>query len=178
MLSMIRQHGWTGLVAGLALLAVLAEGLFEPLGYAAAALAVWGIIAICLIGRLFEFAPIGRLAVFAALLLAAAAGLTLLSTLWAKDQGNAFDEGVRAALYLGLFTLAACTAREDARRRWLAGLATGLAIAGFIALFAYFHPGTLDSGRSPITNAAGRLSYPIGYWNGAASLFAVASVLL
>ena len=178
MISTIRQHTWTGLVAAATLTAVLAEGLFEPLGYAATAVLVWSVVAACLVGRVFDLAPIGRLAVIAGLLLGAITVLVLLSTLWAKDQGRAFEEGVRAALFLGLFTLAACTAREDARRRWIAGLATGLAIAGGIALFAYLQPGILDSGRSEIPNAAGRLSYPIGYWNGAASMLAVAAVLL
>ena len=178
MLSMIRQHAWTGLVAAGTLVAALGEGLFEPLGYAAAALLVWGAIAICVIGRIFDLARIGKLAVYGGLILAAIAGLTLLSTAWASDQGRAFQEGVLAALYVGLFVLAACTAGERARRHWIAGLATGVAIAGFISLFAYLHPGVLDSGRSPIANAAGRLSYPIGYWNGAASLFAVGGVLL
>jgi O-Antigen ligase len=178
MLSMIRQHAWTGLVAAAALTAALAEGFFAPLGFAAAAMVVWSVVAVCLIGRVFDLAPIGQPALIAGLLLAAATALTLLSALWAKDQGDAFEEGVRAALYLGLFTLAACTAREDARRRWVAGLAAGLAIAGFLALLAYLQPGTLDSGRSEIPNAAGRLSYPIGYWNGAASMLAVAAVLL
>jgi O-antigen ligase len=178
MISTIRQHAWTGLVAAAALTAALAEGLFEPLGYAAAALAVWSVIAVCVIGRRFDFVPIGRLALIAGLLLAAVTALALLSTLWAKDQGRAFEEGVRAALYLGLFTLAACTAREDARRRWVAGLALGLTIAGGIALFAYLQPGILESGRSEVPNAAGRLSYPIGYWNGAAAMLAMGGVLL
>jgi hypothetical protein len=148
------------------------------LGYATAALLVWGTIAVCLIGGIFELTPIGRLTLLAGLLLAAAAGLTLLSTIWAKDQGRAFEEGVRAILYFGLFTLAACTAGRASRRDWLSGLTIGLAVVAFVALFAYFQPGTLDSGRSEVPNAVGRLSYPIGYWNGAAALFAMAAVLL
>ncbi len=178
MLSMTRQHAWTGLVAGGALVAALSEGLFEPLAYAAAAVLVWSVVAVCLIGRVFEIRLIGKPAVLAGLLLAAIAALTLLSTTWATDQGRAFELGVRAGLYAGFFVLAACTAGENARRHWIAGLAIGVAITGFISLFAYLHPGTLESGRSPIANAAGRLTYPIGYWNGAASLFAMGAVLL
>ena len=178
MLSTTRQHAWAGLVAGGTIIAALGEGLFEPLGYAVAALLVWGVIAMCLIGRVFEIELIGKLAVLGGLLLAAIAALTLLSTTWAAGQGRAFEEGVRAGFYVGLFVLAACTAGEDARRHWLAGLATGLAIVGFIALFAFLQPGTLGSETSPIANAAGRLSYPIGYWNGAASLFAMGIVML
>lgn len=166
------------MVAAAAIIAVLCEGLFEPLGFAAAAILVWAVIAACLVGRVFELAPIGRLAVLAGLLLGITTALVLASTIWANDQGRAFEEGVRALLYLGVFVLAVCTAGEYGRRRWVAGLAIGLAVAGFIALFAYLQPGTLESGRSDIPNAAGRLSYPIGYWNGAASLLAIAAVLL
>ena len=178
MLSKTRQHVWVGLVAGATIIAALGEGLFEPLGYAVAALLVWGVIAMCLVGRVFEIDRIGKLAVLAGLLLAAIAALTLLSATWAAGQGRAFEEGVRAGLYIGLFVLAACTAGGGARRHWLAGLATGVAIVGFIALFAFLQPGTLESQTGPIANAAGRLSYPIGYWNGAASLFAMGIVLL
>ena len=176
--SISRQHAGSALVAAVAITAAICEGLFEPLGYATASLLVWGAIAVCLIGGVFELAPIGRLALLAGLLFAAVTALTLLSTVWAKDQGRAFEEGIRATLYLGLFTLAVCTAARTSRRGWLAGLTIGLAAVTFVALFAYFQPGTLDSGRSEIPNAAGRLSYPIGYWNGAAALFAVAAVLL
>jgi O-Antigen ligase len=178
MSSTIRQHAGSGLVAAGVIIAAVCEGLFEPLGYAAASLLVWGTIAVCLIGGVFGPAPIGRLALLAGLLLAAVAALALLSTNWANDQGRAFEEGVRATLYLGLFTLAVCTAGRGSRRDWLAGLTAGLGVVTFIALIAYLQPGTLDSGRSEIPNAAGRLSYPIGYWNGAAALLAVAAVLL
>lgn len=178
MRSISRQHAASGLVAALTIIAAVCEGLFEPLGYAAASILAWGTIAICLIGGTFELSPIGRLALLAGLLLTALTALTLLSTLWAQDQGRAFEEGVRATFYLGLFTLAACTASRDARRSWLAGLAVGLGVVTLLGLFAYFQPGTLDSGRSQIPNAAGRLAYPIGYWNGAAALFAMTAVLL
>ena len=47
-----------------------------------------------------------------------------------------------------------------------------------VALFAYLQPGVLDAGGSDVPNAAGRLSYPIGYWNGAAALLAGAAILL
>jgi hypothetical protein len=176
--SISRQHAASGLVAAATITAAACEGLFEPLGYAAASILVWGTLAICLIGGAFEISPVGRLALLAGVLLAGVTALTLLSTLWAHDQGRAFEEGVRAMLYLGLFTLAACTAATVTRRSWLAGLAVGLGVVTLLGLFAYFQPGILDSGRSEIPNAAGRLSYPFGYWNGAAAIFAMTAVLL
>ena len=97
---------------------------------------------------------------------------------WAADQGRAFDEAVRVDFYLGLLALAACTADPDSRARWLAGLAAGLGLISIVALLAYLQPGTLGSGTSDVPGAAGRLSYPIGYWNGAAALLATAATLL
>jgi hypothetical protein len=104
--------------------------------------------------------------------------LAAASVSWASDQGRAFDEAVRVSFYLGLFVLAACTANRPGRAQWLTGLTVGLAIVSVIALFAYLQPGVLNAGGSDIPNAAGRLSYPIGYWNGAAALLAAAATLL
>ena len=80
--------------------------------------------------------------------------------------------------YLGLFTLAACTATRAGRIEWLAGLTVGLTAVTVIAVFAFLQPGTLASGTSDLPNSAGRLSYPVGYWNGAAALLASTATLL
>ena len=91
------------------------------------------------------------------------------SVAWASDQGRAFEEAVRASAYLGLFTLAACTASRGGRRQWIAGLPSGLGAVSVLPLLSYLQPGLLDGGEldALIPGAAGRLSYPIGYWNGA-----------
>ena len=82
------------------------------------------------------------------------------------------------SFFLGLFVLAACTSTRAGRAEWLLGLTAGLGLVTIVALFAYLQPGVLDSGHSDVPNAAGRLSYPIGYWNGAGALLAGATVLL
>jgi O-Antigen ligase len=174
----IRQHAGAGLVAAAVAAAALAEGLFNPIGYAAASIVIWAAVIAGLVGRALPAAPIGRTAAAAGLCLAATALLATASVAWASDQGRAFEEAVRASFYLGLFVLAACTASRPARSQWLGGLAAGLGAVTAIALFAYLQPGILDSARSDIPNAAGRLAYPIGYWNGAGALFAITAVLL
>ncbi len=50
----------------------------------------------------------------AGLCLAGTALLAAASVGWASDQGRAFEEAVRVSFYLGLFTLAACTASRPA----------------------------------------------------------------
>ena len=65
---------------------------------------------------------------------------------WATDQGRAFDEAVRGSTYLGLFTLAACTASPGGRRQWLDGLTVGLAVVVVLALLSRLQPGLLEDG--------------------------------
>jgi hypothetical protein len=172
-----REHAGAGLVAAAVAAAAFPDGLFNPTGYAAVSVAIWAVVIGGLASRVLPTARVGWSAAFAGLCLAGTAVLATVSIQWANDQGRAFDEAVRVSFYLGLFTLAACTASRAARREWISGLTIGLSIVSLVALFAYLQPGLLDGGNSDIPNAAGRLSYPIGYWNGAAALLAGAGVL-
>jgi hypothetical protein len=174
----IRQHAGAALVAAAVLIAAFAQGLFDATGYAAASIVIWAAVVAGLVGRALPSAPVGRLAAVAGLCLAATTVLATASVAWASDQGRAFDEAVRVSFYLGLFVIAACTATRAGRAQWLGGLAVGLGAVAVVALFAYFQPGILDSGTSDVPNAAGRLSYPIGYWNGIAALLAAGATLL
>jgi O-Antigen ligase len=174
----IREQLGAAIVAAAIVGAAFADGLFEPTGYAAAAIVVWAAVIAGLVSRALPLGRIGAPAVAAGICLAATAALAMASLAWAGDQGRAFEEAVRVLFYLGLFVLAGCTASMEGRRQWLTGMTVGLAAVSLIALFAYLQPGTLTSGVSDIPNATGRLSYPIGYWNATAALLAVAAVLL
>jgi O-Antigen ligase len=178
MYSTARQHAGAGLVAAGMLTAALAEGLFQPTGYAAASIVIWAAVIAGLLGRALPSAPIGRPAAAAGICLAGAAALAIASVGWADDQGTAFEEAVRVSFYTGLFALAACTASRVGIREWLGGMTAGLAAVAVLALLAYLQPGLLTEAGNEIPNAAGRLSYPLGYWNAMAALFAVSAVLL
>jgi hypothetical protein len=167
-----------GLVAAGVIVAALAQGLFEPAGYAAGSIVVWAAVLAGIVARRFPVSPVTGPAVAAGICLAAIAVLATASTAWANDQGRAFEEAVRVSFYLGLFTLAACTASRAGRSQWLAGLCLGLGVVTVLALLAYLQPGLLGSEPNDVPNAAGRLSYPIGYWNGAGALLAATAVLL
>jgi hypothetical protein len=176
--SIIREHAGAGLVALGATASAFAIGLFEPTGYAAASIVIWAAVIAGLIGRVYPAARVGRPAAAAGLCLAATAVLSIASVSWASDQGRAFDEAVRVSFYLGLFSLAVCTAGRAGRTQWLAGFTLGLTAVSALAVLAFLQPGLLGSQQHDVLNAAGRLSYPIGYWNGAAALMAAAAVLL
>ena len=178
MASIIRQHAGTCLVAAAVIVAAMGNGLFEPTGFAAASIVIWAAVITGLIARGLPTGPVGRLAAVAGLCLAGTAILGAASVGWAADQGSAFEEAVRVSFYLGLFTLAACTATRAGRVEWLAGLTVGLTSVTVIALFSFLQPGTLGSGTSDLPNAGGRLSYPVGYWNGEAALLAATATLL
>jgi hypothetical protein len=160
------------------LVAAFAEGLFNPTGYAIASIVVWAAIIAGLASGALPTGGVGWLAAAAGLCLAATAVLATASVGWATDQGRAFEEGVRISLFLGLFVLAVCTGTRRDRDQWLIGLTAGLGAVAIVALLAYMQPGLLDSRHSDIPNAAGRLSYPVGYWNGAGALLASTAVLL
>jgi O-Antigen ligase len=176
--SIIRQHAWAALVAAAIVTAALAEGLFSPTGYAATSIIIWATVIAGLVSRALPTGRVTWLSATAGLCIAVSAVLAAISTGWASDQGRAFDEAVRASFYVGLFALTVCTGTRRDRSEWLSGLTIGLGLVAIIALFSYLQPGVLDSGDSDFTNAVGRLSYPIGYWNGAGALLAVTGVLL
>jgi hypothetical protein len=156
----------------------IAEGFFQPTAYAAASIVIWAALIAGLVGGALPTAPIGRTAAVAGICLALTAVLAMASVAWASDQGRAFEEAVRVSFYLALFILAVCTAATGARREWLGGLAVGLGALSAVALFAYLQPGILDSGHSEIPNAAGRLTYPAGYWNATAAMLAAGAIVL
>lgn len=176
--STAREHIGAGLVAAGIVAAALAQGLFQPTGYAAASIVIWAAVVAGVVGRALPAVPIARTAAAAGICLAATAVLATLSIAWAADQGRAFEEAVRISFYLGLFALAACTASREGIGQWLGGVTVGLAAVSALGLLAYLQPGLLSDTGNDIANAAGRLSYPLGYWNAMAALFAAAGVLL
>jgi hypothetical protein len=177
-ISIIKQHAWAALVAAAIVTAALAQGLFNPTGYAATSIIIWAAVIAGLVSRALPTGRVSRLSAAAGLCIAASAVLAAISIGWASDQGRAFVEAVRASFYVGLFVLTACTGTRHDRSEWLSGLTIGLGLVAIIALFSYVQPGVLDSGGSDVPNAVGRLSYPIGYWNAAGALLAVTAVLL
>ena len=174
----IKEHMGAGLVAAGVIAAAMAQGLFEPGGYAAGSIVLWAIVIGGLATRRLPPAPVTRIALVAGACLAATAVLSVASIAWAADPGRAFEGAIRVSFYLGLFTLAVCTASRPARAQWLAGLAVGLGAVSVIVLLAYLQPGLLGNEPNDVPNALGRLAYPVGYWNGAGALLAAAGALL
>ena len=126
-------------------------------------------------GRSFD-----RPLLVAAAALAALALLGALALGWSIDRGAGFEDVVRLSLYLGVFVLAALLMRPGNGPPVLAGIAAGLVVVSLIALASrLLGIGAGDAELVAATPAfAGRLSYPIGYWNALGAMAAMAVPVL
>jgi O-Antigen ligase len=176
------EHLITGAVAASCVGLALAEGAFEPTAFAAAGLVAWTATVIGLAAGVVPRSRPPGPAIAAGLCLAGFVALVAASMIWASDDGRAFEDVVRGLAYLGVFVLVVVASRRAEARAWLAGLALGLVIVGAIALLARFVPGPFGDPDADIgatlPAALGRLTYPIGYWNGLAAAMATAIGLL
>lgn len=158
----------------------IADGGIEPGGYSFAGVAAWfTVLLIVLLGgglvrRLPRGAYIGAALLFGLALLAA------LSATWSGDAGSSLDVAVRSSLYVAILLGGAVAVAAGAGRALLAGLAIGgLAIVG-VALAGRLIAGDLaPSDVADIQSiAGGRLTSPVGYWNGLGAVAAVTVVAL
>lgn len=158
----------------------LADGGFEPAVWAQASILVWWACLVALAAGAWPRSPVPAAAAVAGGCLFALTALTGLSLAWATDLGAAYEDALRGAGYLGVFVLVAIAARAGEGRAVLAGLATGLVAVATLALISRLEPGFTggpDEANGLIVSG-GRLSYPLGYWNGLAACMAAALPLL
>jgi hypothetical protein len=172
-----------GALAVAVAVAAVAEGARSPEVVAAGTVLVWwSVIVVLAVGRLSGStpAPVPAAAIATGACLAGVAALSFLSMVWAGDDGRAFAVGVRVALYAGVFVLVVALSAPRDARSWLTGLALGLATVCAIALGGRLIPGIdPEAGMIEALPAArGRLSFPLGYWNGLGALAAFAVVVL
>ncbi len=146
----------------------------------ALAVGVWWAVALMAALGLWPAArmPVGALV--AGGLLAAFAGFTALSALWAPAAETALTEADRVLLYLGVFLLAVLAARRGDAGRAADGLGLGIVAVAVLALASRLFPdlvGQTVVGRL-LPDAAVRLAYPVDYWNGLGILIALGLPLL
>jgi len=166
-------------VAALTFLLAYDGGTFGDTSRGTLSIGVWWVVILACVSGLWPLAGLNRTTLVAGGLLAAFAGLTLSSVIWADSAELAFIEFNRAALYLGVFALAALGARRSLIPRWSDGFALGIVAVAGLAFFSRCFPDlivaeNLHGFRLDLT----RLSYPLGYWNGLAIFVALAVPLL
>jgi hypothetical protein len=145
-----------------------------------ATVAVWWAVVIGLVLGAWPRSRVPAFALATGACLVALTAWTALSMVWASDQGAAFSEAVRAAGYLGLFALLLVASPRASAQSWLAGLAIGVTFIAALALLSRLEP-SFGGGHAVgqfLPSAKGRLSYPIGYWNGLAAVMAAGAAVL
>jgi hypothetical protein len=160
----------------------IANGGYSQEAVAIATVVIWVPVAVGIVVGLWSRSEISRSALVSGLALLGLFVLSATSMAWADDPGRSFDAAIRVAGYLGLFTLVVLAAPRTGKRAWVLGLAAGITIVCILALASRFVPSLLGEADRQlgelIPTAAGRLSYPIGYWNGLGALLAIDIVLL
>jgi hypothetical protein len=134
-------------------------------------------------GVAFSIGPrarISRLALTCAGLLLAFGLLAGISAGWSPSAERAFGELDRVLLYAGLLLLPILFARPGDAARWANGMAGATAVVALLAVGQRLFPGIFpaDHLSDVLPNAATRLSYPLGYWNGLAIFVALGLPLL
>jgi hypothetical protein len=167
-------------VAVLYVALAVANGGYSVQLTAGATVVVWWTVALGLVLGAWPRSRVPAAALGAGACLAALAAWTAISIDWASDAGGAFTEVVRALGYLGLFVLVVIASPRASARAWLGGLALGIVAVAVVALASRFEPSLSgdESLGTFLPSAAGRLSYPIGYWNGLAAAMAGGILLL
>src|SRR4051794_38696912 len=145
-----------------------------------AALLVWWGLLVAVAFGLGPRAPLPRIALACAGLLIAFALLAGLSTGWSPSAERAFAELDRVLLYAGVLLLPVVLARPGDASRWADGMAGATVVVALLAAGQRLFPGIFpaDHLADVLPNAATRLSYPLGYWNGLAIFVALGLPLL
>jgi O-antigen ligase len=182
----LRFQGLTRILPGAAVAAAVFwtsydGGSYDILDRGTIVVCVWWALALGLTLRIWPLERIPRSAVLAGGLLAALTLLTGLSAFWADSSERALREGLRTALYLGIFLLTVFASRAALRRGWIGGIAAGISGIAVVALLGRFFPQVFDGPQELarlLPAAERRLSYPVDYWNGLGTLLAFGVPLL
>ncbi|HET6831576.1 MAG TPA: O-antigen ligase family protein, partial [Solirubrobacterales bacterium] len=173
--------GWApGLAAAIIVVAVaLAGGGYGGVALGLGTIAVWVTVIIVVLAP-GELRTLTRPFAIALAALAVLAALAALSLSWTSDRDSGFADVVRLAAYLGVFLLAGLLLRSGAGRPALAGIGAGLVAVSLLALGSrLLGIGAGDADLvATMQSSAGRLSYPVGYWNALGSLAAMAVPVL
>lgn len=133
---------------------------------------LWWLVVLGVVFGMLPRAAVPRSALVVGGLLAGLAAWTLTSVLWAASAEDAFNEFNRASIYLALFVLATVGAVRRDAGRYVDGLTAGIVAIASLALVSRLFPHLFSTRQIGVylPNAAARLSFPVGYWNGLAIL--------
>ena len=164
-------------------LLVLYLGL-ESGGYEQATRSQVGIVAwwVVLLGVAVGLLPVIRLTRPGWVLLAIMGGLVVWIALgtvaWTQSTERSVIELSRSVTLIGFLLALLLLQGKEGLRRSVAGLGAATVVIALVALASRFHPSWFEIGPFPANYPIARLNYPVGYWNGLATLMAIGIAVL
>jgi hypothetical protein len=140
----------------------------------------WGVLLGLAVGAL----PLNRLGAgswIALGLLAAYVAWVALSASWSTTAEGTFADLGRVATYLGIFALALSIRGKKGARRMIGAVGSAIVVISVVALLSRLHPAWFPEARETVkflSDVQSRLAYPLGYWNGVATLAAIGLPLM
>jgi hypothetical protein len=152
-----------------------AGGGYDAVVYGQVGILCWAAI---LLGTLIGVLPLARPSAagwWVIGLLAALAVWTAFGLLWTDSSERTVGEMARVASFLGVFVLLVSVQGREAVHNAVFGVAAALGVVAVLALASRLHPELFPdiTAAQYLDDISARLSYPVNYWNGLASLMAI-----
>src|SRR5262249_11403042 len=171
------------LAGGLVLYLALDGGGYDLVVHSQVGIVVWWVV---LVGAAWGILPVERLsrAAWSGLaLFAAFAAWTAIASTWSLSSERSLQDVSLVVLYLGILVLGlgVYPDRERAVRQSINAIATAIVIVAALALASRLDPGLFPEAHqtaSFLPGVAGRLNWPVNYWNALAALMALGLPLL
>jgi len=164
-------------VLGAAVVGVLGTqgGGYDAVVRADFGIAVWWLFVLGVLVGILPIARPGRTAAACFALLGLLLLWTAASLAWTQSTERTFDEVVRVAVLLGPLALAGFGVTAGARGHLLHGMAVAVVLVAGVAVLSRLQPELFGRNETAafLPAVAGRLSYPVNYWNGLAALAAL-----
>ena len=150
-------------------------GGYDQVVWSQVAIVVWWIV---LIGAAWGLLPAGRwtrTAWVASALFASFVAWTALATTWSLSSERSLQDLSRVACYLGVLLLGISIHRDRARavKHTVHAIAASVVVVACLALASRLRPDLFPAAyqtASFLPGAAGRLGWPLNYWNALAAL--------
>lgn len=143
-------------------------------------IAVWWIVLVGAVIGILPGRPINRPGLAGLALLCGFAVWTGIGIAWSESVERSITELARVAALLGVFALALAAQGPEFLRRVVGSVAAAIALVAILALASRLHPSWFPPNEvaEVLPTERARLSYPLTYWNGVATLIAIGISLL
>jgi hypothetical protein len=152
----------------------LSGGGYDPIVHDQVGVAIWWIVVVGALAGVVR-GRFGWRGWTGLALLAAFAAWTAVGIGWSESTERSAAELGKVATYVGILTLALAVQRRGVARHAVAGVACAVGCVAVVAVASRLHPAWFP--RNDVADflppAAGKLAFPLNYWNALAAMMAL-----